>query len=100
MARTFNCGVGAALVVPADLAAQVLRDVQQLQEEAWVIGRVVACPEGNGCSLDCSSVHHPYCNGAATHTGCAPFIQPLLWHSRSGPAATLWMHAASHHTLG
>ncbi|XP_036983053.2 trifunctional purine biosynthetic protein adenosine-3 [Artibeus jamaicensis] len=46
MARTFNCGVGAALVVPADLAAQVLRDIQQRQEEAWVIGRVVACPEG------------------------------------------------------
>ncbi|XP_036896471.1 trifunctional purine biosynthetic protein adenosine-3 [Sturnira hondurensis] len=47
MARTFNCGVGAALVVPADLAAQVLRDIQQRQEEAWVIGRVVACPEGH-----------------------------------------------------
>nr|KAF6477546.1 phosphoribosylglycinamide formyltransferase [Molossus molossus] len=47
MARTFNCGIGAALVVSKDLTEQVLRDIQQHQEEAWVIGRVVACPEGS-----------------------------------------------------
>lgn len=47
MARTFNCGVGAALVVSEALTEQVLRDIQQRQEEAWVIGRVVACPEGS-----------------------------------------------------
>lgn len=53
MARTFNCGVGAALVVSKDLTEQVLRDIQQHQEEAWVIGRVVACPEGNCSLLNC-----------------------------------------------
>lgn len=47
MARTFNCGVGAALVVSKDLTKQILKDIQQHQEEAWVIGRVVACPEGS-----------------------------------------------------
>ncbi|KAM9201367.1 trifunctional purine biosynthetic protein adenosine-3 [Dugong dugon] len=44
MARTFNCGIGAALVVPRDLTEQILRDIQQHKEEAWVIGSVVACP--------------------------------------------------------
>lgn len=45
MARTFNCGIGAALVVSKDQAEQVLHDVRRRQEEAWVIGSVVACPE-------------------------------------------------------
>ncbi|XP_037688087.1 trifunctional purine biosynthetic protein adenosine-3 isoform X1 [Choloepus didactylus] len=47
MARTFNCGIGAALVVPKDLTEQILRDIQQHKEEAWVIGSVVACPAGS-----------------------------------------------------
>ncbi|XP_060006843.1 trifunctional purine biosynthetic protein adenosine-3 isoform X3 [Lagenorhynchus albirostris] len=47
MARTFNCGIGAALVVSRDLTQQILQDIQQHKEEAWVIGRVVACPEGS-----------------------------------------------------
>ncbi|XP_006862605.1 PREDICTED: trifunctional purine biosynthetic protein adenosine-3 [Chrysochloris asiatica] len=44
MAKTFNCGIGAALVVPKDLTEQVLRDIEQHKEEAWVIGSVVTCP--------------------------------------------------------
>ncbi|XP_021111859.1 trifunctional purine biosynthetic protein adenosine-3 isoform X2 [Heterocephalus glaber] len=47
MARTFNCGVGAALVVSKDQTDHILREIQQRQEEAWVIGSVVACPEGS-----------------------------------------------------
>lgn len=47
MARTFNCGIGAALVVSEDLVKQTLQDIEQHQEEACVIGRVVACPKGN-----------------------------------------------------
>lgn len=47
MARTFNCGVGAALVVSKDQADQILHDIRQRQEEAWVIGSVVARPKGN-----------------------------------------------------
>ncbi|KAF7250998.1 Trifunctional purine biosynthetic protein adenosine-3 [Varanus komodoensis] len=40
MARTFNCGIGAVLVVQKDLAGQVLKDIQR-HEEAWLIGKVV-----------------------------------------------------------
>ncbi|XP_008051964.1 trifunctional purine biosynthetic protein adenosine-3-like, partial [Carlito syrichta] len=47
MARTFNCGIGAALVVSKDQTEQILRDIQQHKEEAWVIGCVVARPEGS-----------------------------------------------------
>ncbi|TKC41255.1 hypothetical protein EI555_014393 [Monodon monoceros] len=47
MARTFNCGIGATLVVSKDLTQQILQDIQQHKEEAWAIGRVVACPEGS-----------------------------------------------------
>ncbi|MBZ3889385.1 Trifunctional purine biosynthetic protein adenosine-3 [Sciurus carolinensis] len=47
MARTFNCGIGAVLVVSKDQTGQILGDIQQCQEEAWVIGSVVACPEGS-----------------------------------------------------
>ena len=57
MARTFNCGIGAALVVSKDLTQQILQDIQQHKEEAWVIGRVVACPEGNCSLFSCSSVY-------------------------------------------
>lgn len=51
MARTFNCGVGAALVVSKDQTEQILHDIRQHQEEAWVIGSVVARPEGNSSCL-------------------------------------------------
>nr|XP_004654503.2 trifunctional purine biosynthetic protein adenosine-3 [Jaculus jaculus]XP_045005509.1 trifunctional purine biosynthetic protein adenosine-3 [Jaculus jaculus]XP_045005510.1 trifunctional purine biosynthetic protein adenosine-3 [Jaculus jaculus] len=47
MARTFNCGVGAVLVVSKDQSERVLHEIRQHQEEAWVIGNVVACPEGS-----------------------------------------------------
>ncbi|XP_029794888.1 trifunctional purine biosynthetic protein adenosine-3 [Suricata suricatta] len=47
MARTFNCGVGAALVVAPDMTEWVLRDVKRQGEEGWVIGKVVARPTGS-----------------------------------------------------
>ncbi|XP_074852841.1 trifunctional purine biosynthetic protein adenosine-3-like [Carettochelys insculpta] len=40
VARTFNCGIGAILVVEKELAQKVLKDVQR-HEEAWLIGNVV-----------------------------------------------------------
>lgn len=49
MARTFNCGVGAVLVVQKDMAQQVLRDIQG-HETAWLIGKVVSLQKGD-CSL-------------------------------------------------
>uniref|UniRef100_A0A8C3M358 Uncharacterized protein n=1 Tax=Geospiza parvula TaxID=87175 RepID=A0A8C3M358_GEOPR len=41
MAQTLPCGIGAVLVVQKELAQHVLQDIQR-QQEAWLIGRVVA----------------------------------------------------------
>ncbi|NXX70187.1 PUR2 protein, partial [Spizella passerina] len=46
MARTFNCGVGAVLVVQKELAQELLRDIQG-HETAWIIGKVVALQKGS-----------------------------------------------------
>ncbi|NXR71332.1 PUR2 protein, partial [Pycnonotus jocosus] len=46
MARTFNCGVGAVLVVQKEMAQQVLRDIQA-HEPAWPIGSVVSRQKGS-----------------------------------------------------
>lgn len=46
MARTFNCGVGAVLIVDKENAADVLGNVQS-RCEAWIIGTVV--PHKTGC---------------------------------------------------
>uniref|UniRef100_A0A8D0GZR7 Trifunctional purine biosynthetic protein adenosine-3 n=1 Tax=Sphenodon punctatus TaxID=8508 RepID=A0A8D0GZR7_SPHPU len=40
MTRTFNCGIGAVLVVQKELAQQVLKHVQE-HENAWLIGKVL-----------------------------------------------------------
>uniref|UniRef100_A0A8C5WUF8 ATP-grasp domain-containing protein n=1 Tax=Laticauda laticaudata TaxID=8630 RepID=A0A8C5WUF8_LATLA len=40
MARTFNCGIGAVLIVQKELAGKVLSDLRR-HEEAWLIGKVV-----------------------------------------------------------
>ncbi|XP_042316347.1 trifunctional purine biosynthetic protein adenosine-3-like [Sceloporus undulatus] len=40
MMQTFNCGIGAVLVVQKELAGQVLKDVQKY-EDAWLIGKVI-----------------------------------------------------------
>lgn len=37
MARTFNCGLGAVLVVAPPDAERVLRQLQ-VQDEAWIVG--------------------------------------------------------------
>ncbi|XP_061857576.1 trifunctional purine biosynthetic protein adenosine-3 isoform X3 [Colius striatus] len=46
MTRTFNCGIGAVLVVQKELAQQVLKDIQQ-HEAAWLIGKVVSLQKGS-----------------------------------------------------
>lgn len=45
MTLTFNCGIGAVLVVQKELAQQVLKDIQR-HEAAWLIGKVVALQKG------------------------------------------------------
>ncbi|NXG18193.1 PUR2 protein, partial [Grallaria varia] len=46
MARTFNCGIGAVLVVQKEMAQQVLQEVQR-HETAWQIGKVVPLQKGS-----------------------------------------------------
>jgi phosphoribosylformylglycinamidine cyclo-ligase len=40
MYRTFNCGVGMVIAVPAANAAQVLDLLSQLGETAWKLGEI------------------------------------------------------------
>ncbi|KAM9174155.1 trifunctional purine biosynthetic protein adenosine-3-like [Pangshura tecta] len=46
MAQTFNCGIGAVLMVDKELAQQVLKDIQR-HEEAWLIGNIVSSHTGS-----------------------------------------------------
>jgi len=47
MARTFNCGVGMAVVVDAAKAAELKAVFEAEGETVFEIGRVIARPEGN-----------------------------------------------------
>lgn len=48
MSRTFNCGLGAVLVVGKQEAQRVLRQVQA-QEEAWIVGSLTHKLPGEHC---------------------------------------------------
>lgn len=41
MARTFNCGLGAVLVVSPVDAQMILHQLQAEEEEAWIVGSLV-----------------------------------------------------------
>lgn len=47
MARTFNCGIGAVLIVAKDAADSVMDHFKATEEQAWVIGKVTECMENN-----------------------------------------------------
>ncbi|XP_054149704.1 trifunctional purine biosynthetic protein adenosine-3-like [Melozone crissalis] len=52
MAQSLPCGIGAVLVVQKELAQHVLQDIQR-QQEAWLIGRVVApCHTGSHIEVE------------------------------------------------
>lgn len=53
MSRTFNCGLGAVLVVAPVDAQRVLRQLQ-VYEEAWIVGSLVHKQPGETkkCSFD------------------------------------------------
>ena len=46
MARTFNCGVGMVLAVPAELAREVAAELEAEGEEVMRIGEVIEGPRG------------------------------------------------------
>ncbi len=41
MYRTFNCGVGMVVVVPADRAEDAIAHLRAAGEEAWKLGEIV-----------------------------------------------------------
>ncbi len=43
--RTFNYSIGMVLVVPKDSTDDILSRLQGLNEQAYVIGEIVACDE-------------------------------------------------------
>lgn len=96
MARTFNCGIGAALVVSKDLAEQILRDIKQHKEEAWVIGKVVACPEGNHSLIRCSWVYNQKYNSAPPPKLCPPFSPAIAGAAVTGPRPSWYHHISPH----
>uniref|UniRef100_A0AAQ6IUB9 Trifunctional purine biosynthetic protein adenosine-3 n=1 Tax=Anabas testudineus TaxID=64144 RepID=A0AAQ6IUB9_ANATE len=54
MARTFNCGLGAVLVVAPLDAQRVLRQLRA-QEEAWIVGAEAVLEQNGGCHGDSST---------------------------------------------
>lgn len=40
MSRTFNCGIGAVLIVESDDSGHVLEALKMAEEQAWAIGKV------------------------------------------------------------
>lgn len=46
MYRTFNCGVGMIIAVPADKQEEALKILADVGEEAWVIGSIAEAQEG------------------------------------------------------
>lgn len=47
MYRTFNCGVGLVICVPAEQQAQALESLKDNGEDAWVIGSIAQANEGD-----------------------------------------------------
>ncbi|MFY0677210.1 MAG: phosphoribosylformylglycinamidine cyclo-ligase [Neptuniibacter sp.] len=46
MYRTFNCGVGMVIAVPADKQEEALKLLSEAGEDAWVIGEIAAASAG------------------------------------------------------
>jgi phosphoribosylformylglycinamidine cyclo-ligase len=46
MARTFNCGIGMVLAVPAELAGEVVAELEEAGEEVSHIGEIASGPRG------------------------------------------------------
>jgi phosphoribosylformylglycinamidine cyclo-ligase len=47
MRRTFNCGIGLVIIVPASEADGVLKKLRLLKEKAYLIGEIVKRGKGD-----------------------------------------------------
>ena len=54
MARTFNCGIGAVLIVEKDAAAAVMEHLKACEEQAWIIGKVIRHAESSERVVICN----------------------------------------------
>uniref|UniRef100_T1JDR4 Trifunctional purine biosynthetic protein adenosine-3 n=1 Tax=Strigamia maritima TaxID=126957 RepID=T1JDR4_STRMM len=82
MLKTFNCGIGMALVVRKEDSCEVMRRLHLLKEQAWIIGHIVTRATGNECrekvviqnaktallkSVMCSDISQSYITKISSH---------------------------------
>ena len=65
MARTFNCGIGAVLIVAKDIASAVMEHFKTSEEQAWIIGKVTECTMENSSRVDVKNLEDVLCKSAA-----------------------------------
>ena len=64
MARTFNCGIGAVLIVAKDIAASVMEHFKTSEEQAWIIGKVTECRTEDSCRVVVRNLEDVLCKSA------------------------------------
>ena len=94
MARTFNCGIGAVLIVAKDTAASVMEHFKTSEEQAWIIGKVTDCTTENSSRVVVRNLEDELCKSAAKaeikHQNSAktvngPAKRPKLSNGQTGP---------------
>ena len=65
MARTFNCGIGAVLIVAKDIAAPVMEHFKTSEEQAWIIGKVTECTTEDSSRVVVRNLEDVLCKSAA-----------------------------------
>ena len=65
MARTFNCGIGAVLIVAKDIAAPVMEHFKTSEEQAWIIGKVTECTTEDSSRVVVRNLEDVFCKSAA-----------------------------------
>lgn len=65
MARTFNCGIGAVLIVAKDIAASVMEHFNASKEQAWIIGKVTEYTTENSSRVVVRNLQDVLCKSAA-----------------------------------
>lgn len=65
MARTFNCGIGAVLIVAKDIAASVMNHFKTCEEQAWIIGKVTECTTEDSSRVVVRNLEDVLCKSAA-----------------------------------